>query len=769
MPGDRTEIYRRVVGPAANSRASSAAEVGRSYRIARAIAPAGIDSFDARTASARTLVVRLLPVAALVGTVVAAGVLALVYAVKATHWAVMTDELQTAKLASSIAETLSPVPHIHGVYYGALSQLYPLLMSPFFGALRPPAAATPVHALNAFLLASAAVPAYLLARSITDSRLGAIVAAAMTAFTPWLVLASTLLTENAAYPAFVWSVFLCHRTIARPSVAADAAACGGLILAFLARTEMVVLASALPVALLGHELAFALARAESRRRAAATRRALRRTVSGHGVLVLAYSIAGAAAVVLATRGSLAAVVGTYADVFHGHLVPSGLWSSAATHFDHVVTGVGAVPFLLATAWAPAAVIRPDGKRAHAFAVLLMVVVPMLTLEVTAFDLRFAGRQFEQDRYLFYVVPLFAVGAVAAVLQRTHVIPRIVLLVAAAGAFVGIDALSSYRRAVIFWASPVGAFHPTLTAAAHALGLSAGAFVRLSVLALAAALAAALALGARRATLCAVGLAVAGFGGFQAGWVFHRYVVPSLTVRATVAHREWIDAAARSASVALVPSPWAPPAAWWEAEFWNRAVDRVLRVGTGATYTPFPADRVDVDFAHGALHGPSRNLLVLARGETRFGLAHAKRLARTTSLTLVRVERPYRLAWATRGAAADGWIPAHRHATIRVYAGDRPLRRVLRVTTTAPIPAAKSHMFTFGVGRARERVLLGPGGRIGVRLIACVPAHASSDATVAAGFATRLPDGDVVALHLDKIEVRPAAAAESCGSIAKEGG
>ena len=696
--------------------------------------------------------------------------LALAYAVRVTHWAVMTDELQTAKLATSIAETLSPVPSIHGVYYAALSQLYPLLVSPFYAALSPPAAATGVHALNAFLLAGAALPAYLLARSLTDSRLAAIFAAALTAFTPWLVLASTLLTENAAYPAFVWCVFLCYRATVSPTVAADLAACGGLALAFLARTQMILLALSLPVVIVGHELGFAITRADRAERIASARRALRRIVSAHRVLLLVYSSGAAIAVPLAARGSLDAVVGRYAGVFHGPLVPPGLWRSAAIHLDHVVIGVGVVPFLLAAAWALAAVIRPDGKRAHAFAVLLIVVVPVLTLEVTAFDLRFAGRQFEQDRYLFYIVPLLAVGAAAALLQRTQVLLRIALLGAAAGALVGLDTLSSYRKTIIFWASPVGAFHPTLAHFAHALGLSAGAFVRLSALTLAVALAAALAFAPKRTTLCVCGVAVAGFGAVQAGWIFHRYVVPSLTVRSTVADRGWIDAAAPSASVALVPSPWLPAAAWWEAEFWNKDVDRVLRVGRGTTYTPFPADRLDVVFARGRLDGRSpRNLLVLARGETRFGLAHAKQLAATSSLILVRVRRPYRLAWATHGAAADGWIPAHRRATIRLFARDRPIRRVLRVTTTAPIPATSSHLFTFDAGRARERTPLGPGGRISVRVVACARAHESTDATVGAGFATPIQDGDVVALHLDKIEVRPARAADSCGSIAAEGG
>jgi hypothetical protein len=110
------------------------------------------------------------------GCVAVAGSLAADYSARVITWAVMTDELQTTKLATSIAETGSPIPHIHGTYYAALSQLYPLLIAPFYGLLTAPAAATAAHVLNGFLLASAAWPAYLLARSVTRSRVAATVA-----------------------------------------------------------------------------------------------------------------------------------------------------------------------------------------------------------------------------------------------------------------------------------------------------------------------------------------------------------------------------------------------------------------------------------------------------------------------------------------------------------------------------------------------------------------------------------------------------------------
>ena len=177
----------------------------------------------------------------------------------------MTDELQVARLATSIAEGLSPVPRIHGAYYAAHSQLYPLLLSPLYGTLPPADAATAAHVLNVLLLATAALPAYLLARAVSGSETAGYVAGALTAVTPWLVLSSTLLTENAAYAAFTWSVLLCQRAVARPGPGRDAAALAGLALAFVARTQLVVVAFALPLALILHELGWSMRERSARR------------------------------------------------------------------------------------------------------------------------------------------------------------------------------------------------------------------------------------------------------------------------------------------------------------------------------------------------------------------------------------------------------------------------------------------------------------------------------------------------------------------------
>lgn len=739
---------------------------------------------------------------------------AIYYAARTTTFAVMTDELQVARLAMSIAESLSPVPTIHGVYYGAHSQLYPLLLAPFYGTLSAPAAETAAHVLGAILLASAALPAYLLARSVSGSRGAGYAAAALTAFTPFLVLSATVLTENAAYPAFAWAVLACHRAIARPSPRNDALALAGLLLAFLARTQLSVLAIALPIALVLHELGMVSARRHPPRAAvrtvgarlisehpviatagalllvflartqllvlaialptalilyelgaalafrhpphAAVRTIGARLISEHPVFATAYAAGAMAALGLALTGSLLKVVGNYDLPFSGDLIPPGFLSAAAAHFDQIAVGAGIIPAVLAASWAVTAIIRPERREAHAFAALLVVLVPLLTFEVTSFDLRFTPEQFIQDRYLFYLVPLFAVGSAAWLAQRTQRGVRVMTLAAAAGALVLLLSLASYDETIIFWASPAAAFHPALVAVSEPLGLTVIAFLQLATVGLALVTGAAI-WWTPRFALIGVTLAVACFGVIEAGYVFEHQVEPLLTQAVKGKHRDWIDSSLPgSPSVALVPSGYPGGQAWWEAEMWNKDVDRLLRVDAGPTDSPFPAVDMSVDWTAGALVGgqPSE-YLVLSPSETRFGL-RAIQIANGRGLRLVRTPRPYRLDWATRGLTHDGWITRDGLGRIRLYGSGRRERRSVLLTLAAPASSLAPVDFGFGSGSAFVTGRVHPGGvRPHVQLMICVPAAGHVDAWLTAIGHTRISDGRVVALHVDRIVVRDA--------------
>jgi hypothetical protein len=651
------------------------------------------------------------------GIVLAAGLLAVEYSSQATQWAVMTDELQTSKLATSIGETLSPVPRIHGAYYGALNQLYPLLLAPLYRWLSAPAAFDGAHILNAFLLASSAWPAYLLGRAVTRRAAGGYFAAALTAFTPWLVLSSTLLTENAAYPAFVWAVFLCHRALHEPSTGRDAAALGALALAYLARTQLFVLALALPLAVVALER--------------------RRAFARHRLLAAAYGVGAAVAVGLAAAGSLSRVLGNYAGTVQGDVLPAGIWHAAAVHLDEVVVGTGIAPFLLAAAWA----FTPWRREAQAFAALFVPLVVLLTFETASFDLRFTPGGFTQDRYVCYLAPLLAVGAAACLLDPGRRALRAGLVLAAGLVFVGLAAAAPFDQEItLWWASPAGAFHRALRDAAQAIGLSADDLVRYGGLVLAAALAGAVWRLPARVSLSVLGVALTVYGAYEARYVFDWLAVPATTRPQSVegVSRDWVDAALPAgASVALLPVPELAREYWWDAEFWNKTVDRTVTVGGQAVFTPFASADLSLDPRTGRLHGDQRaGLLVVDDAAPRLRLAGTV-LARAGPLALVRPVRPYRAEWLLAGTEPAGWARPGKPVRFRFFGGPKELA----VSVRAPFAARRPQRLVLRSGGLVRVGSVPPGGVVSRRLTAC-------------RVVTLVARGRV-SLHLDRIAVRPA--------------
>jgi hypothetical protein len=668
----------------------------------------------------------------------------------------MTDELQSSKLATSIAATFSPEPRIHGVYYHALSQVYPLLISPFFGLLNVPSAIEATHVFNGLLLASAAWPAGLLARHVTRSWPAAYFASALTAFVPWLVLAATLLTENAAYPVFVWSVLLMQRALVRPRLRTDAGALVGLVLAFFARTQLVVLTLAFPLALVGYELARELRRARLGLARTAPRSPITRVLRRHPLVVSAYGAVGLAAAGLATAGRFDEVLGTYAGTVESNPFPSGIWNAAAVHLDYVVIGVGVIPFLLACSWALGATVRVRDPDAQAFAVLFVVLVPLITLQAASFDERFTPGGFTEDRYLLYLAPLFAVGAAAAVVDRERLGRRALLLFGFAAAFCVLTLFEWHPPSVaIFWAAPAAAFQDALGSAAGSFGLSTRAFVGWGSLIIGAVLAATLWRAPPFTTVVAVGFTSVALCAGEAVYVFDRFAVPTTTRPRTIENvrRDWVDAALSGApSVALVPNPNLGRNFWWDAEFWNKRVDRVLRVGGGRIYTPFAALKFSVDPESGALRGlGATHFLVVASSENRLHLRDARVVASAPPLELVAVAKP-QVDWSTSGSYPDGWSRPGRALSLRLFSVDGArIREALVTLRAAPARAGLVHFEVRGSGFLRRRNLA-PGAVRLLSLSLCVPEREAAKVTILARNGVRLPDGRMVGVRIDRVEV-----------------
>ena len=313
---------------------------------------------------------------------------------RVVDWFVMSDELFYERLAFSVARTGSPLPMLHGLRVPAANQLYPILLGSIAGHELVPAFLLRAHTFNAVLMTSAAVPAYLIARETLAERSSAYAAAALTVLVPWLVLASFVLSEAAAYPAFLWAIWSVQRAVDRPSLLRDAGAIAGLAVAVLARTQFAFLAI---VAFLAIPLA---------------ERSVRLGISRHRFLAAAGLTAALAAIVAAAAGRN--VFGAYDAATQGTIVGTAFPRAFLEHCAQLAIGLLLLPGVVGAAWLGA-----NARRSRA-ALVQIVAIAGLLVEVTSFDDRFGGG-LPRDRYLFYAAPLLLIGFVGALEDRR--VPR----------------------------------------------------------------------------------------------------------------------------------------------------------------------------------------------------------------------------------------------------------------------------------------------------------------------------------------------------------
>lgn len=716
---------------------------------------------------------------AVIGAVVLAGFgLTAWYAVKVDEWVVMTDELQYLKLSLAVGDDLTLIPHVHGEYVEVFSQLYPLLMAPVFGLLPMPAAFEAAHAFNALLMASTAVPAYLLVRALRLPRLAGYLVAALTVLIPWMGMATIIWTEAVAYPVFVWAVLAMQHALAAPGRRNDLLALGAIALAFFARTQFAFLVAVLPVAVLLHELGLSLPRPSRRDLGAAMRRA----ALGHRTLLVAYGLLLAAALAVAARSSLGSVLGNYETTSQGNLLPDGILNQSGRHLASMTVAIGVVPLVLAAGWAVSSVVRPTRRELHAFAVIVVLVVPAIMLIAGSFTLRFAGGALE-DRYVFYAAPLLFAGMAACLLDQRR---RFVGVALAGLGFAAIADYASFEtsaRTPFFW-SPSTSFWQVLDGRAYELGATLGVAhlspvtaIEVGTIALSAVLAAALWWkGPSRALLVVVAVPLLLYVTAET-----KYVLPigaaqsggggAYTGNTPRAGRDWVDRAIPGdGDVAMLPiwvgdSELEAQRVWWEAEFWNKRITRVFSSNGSTTYTLFPLKTMSVDYATGRVQAEQQvPYLVVADTDRRFGLATKRTLASGFRfLDAIEPVLPYRAAWTSRGIFDDGWSNAEEPFRVRLHSvpGQGPARRVvLRLAAPGDVLSPRPYTLSGGVRRVSGVIPLG--GEREIAATACVPTGGSRELNLDVRAHNALPDGRVIAVRVMDIDVVPAPAGACAG-------
>lgn len=625
---------------------------------------------------------RMSPALAVAAIVLVASVVVGAYALGVETWKVMTDELLYARLGLSIGDQLSPFGSIHGEPSGVRSQLYPLLTAPIYQLFDMPSAFRAAHGLNAVLMASAAIPAYLLARAVELERWAAYLAAALAVATPWMAYSMTLFTEVAAYPAFLWAAFAIQRTLARPSPLADLLALLAVALAVYARSQFAVFAVALPLAVVAHEALWAAGRGRVPDGARAT---LVRAAKRHWVLVAAIALG---ALVLLVGPGVSTLAGSYGPAVEGELLPPGMLGQIADDLDQLAVGAGLLPVAVAAGWSAWATARATDKAEHAYAILLVIVAAALLTAVASFELRLVNGE-TQERYAFYLVPLFFVAMLCGAARARRVWPAVLVAGVTLALLLGLD---SYGPETDFlYASPATGLYPLLSGRSLALGQLIGidSLSTTTLLQIGAVVAVvAFALLARRFSAPTV-TAVAGVAVLAWGVAATLYVLPKAQAessggpfasRTPLQTRDWIDdSVPDDARVGLVPTalvedPLQSQILWWEAELFNKSVERSYSYLGAATFTPFPANTLTLDPETGALETDEElPYLAVRSSPVQFRMA-GQTVVRSSigPQSVIAPARPYRATWATEEVSAEG-VLLSRSARMRLFApvGNRP--------------------------------------------------------------------------------------------------
>jgi hypothetical protein len=610
---------------------------------------------------------------------------------RVADWYVMTDELLYERLAMSVWQLHSPLPHIHGEVIGNVNQLYPLLLAPVFQDRLVPGALHDAHVLNAFVMSSACVPAFLLARRVTRSSRLAYLVAALSVCIPWIALSSFLMTEVVGFPVFLWTVLALQQAVVSPRVRNDLLLIVALALATLARTQFAVFLLVVPLALLLHRFVFAEAESWWQR----IRVAARGLVTAHRVLTTVYAGLAVVALVLVVAGRLSSALGTYSVTAEGDLLPSGMPRSLLEHLAPIGLGMGIVPFVVGVAWLLCTFVRPRAREQHAFACIALLTVTALLVEVTSYDLRFgAGRL--HDRYLFYVVPLILIGFAAMLREerwRRWALLAATSLLALAFAYLPVNRFDKFNVD-----SPVALLNNRLLDLA---GSEAGAQLLLGLVTL---VAGGLALFAsaflRRRQLVAALLVVAILTiPAQAGGAFAKlFTVDGASGRPLTLDQgvvfDWLDRKlGTDARVTMIPYPiqfgdyWENVSYWWNVEFWNASVREAVVYESAFTGTPetFPTIELTFDRSTGHANISPSDYLVQGVAETRFRLAGSV-LGEDRGAALIRTERPWRADWLAFDLYRDGWTIPKVTGTIRVFSTPdqaQPLTRFLTLYVRGP--------------------------------------------------------------------------------------
>jgi hypothetical protein len=331
------------------------------------------------------------------GTVLAASLVLAGLALLVPMPRILSDELRYTIAASSLAD--GDGLGLRGTEYG-FGPVYPAVLAAILAVVPDRETAYPLFKLaNALLFALASVPIYLVGRRLLPPAWSLAVATLSLAI-PSSIYVSLVMTESAAYPAAWLAILAIVLALERTSPTRQLAVLSAIVLAYLTRAQFATLFPAFVAALGLLWIVVPARRPRSIRELAGLWPTLGALALGLVLVVIAP---------VATGSAPFAVPSAYEDLWTGYdLVDVGRWfvyHLAALEVLLVVVPLAVSPIVLGRLLRDA---RAGDERAGAFATAFVTVNAAVILVTAAFASTPAGFDNLQDRYLFYVVPLWLV-------------------------------------------------------------------------------------------------------------------------------------------------------------------------------------------------------------------------------------------------------------------------------------------------------------------------------------------------------------------------
>jgi hypothetical protein len=589
----------------------------------------------------------------------------------------LCDEFIYAELAQNFADEVRLLLRGEPSYQ---SVLYPILLAPAWLFDSAETAYELMKAINAVLLAAAAVFVYLWARSVVSPG-WALLAPALTLLMPAQLYSGLILSENAFLPAFVLAAYAVARAIELPSkrrqllaLVAIAAACG-------VRVQGAVLLAIFPTAVFAAVLLEACLAAPGQR--------LRRLRDGlrawwPSAAVLAGAACGYVIVQLARAESFSEGFGSYQDVITRGYTLEGGWQFGRLHLAALALAVGLVPLSALIVLAARAILHPDRASAGQRALIAVVTASTfwLAVEVGLFTSRFGGSIAE--RYIFYVSPLlFLVLAV----WLAEGLPRPWLATAAAALFPGALIMSEpltrhlATDLLINSFTLFGFFDYT-----DDLGGTENLVWAWRLGALAAAVSFAVLWRPLAKVLIPAGIAV--FFVLMQRPGDELLVQHSTGVRLAPgigASPSWVDRrVGRDTPVDFLYTPakgsvFDSSAIMLQLKFWNRSLESVINVGTPEV-CPLPERAARIDFQSGRITVPGRPVshVVVENKHQLAGTA----VSGEGPFVLYRIAPPLSMVLTSHGVFTDGWTGPKASFTQYRTPGNRSGRAMVGVSRAA---------------------------------------------------------------------------------------